>query len=124
MFFELQVYKGLDVITNKVTAAEMKEVKHHMINIVSPPSEFNVVQFRNRALDIINELSTRKVVPIVVGGTNYYVESLLWNFLIDDVSTADETSDLGKHIQLSHRSSLEIGLLVFTFSFYCNSESF
>ncbi|XP_065651531.1 tRNA dimethylallyltransferase isoform X2 [Hydra vulgaris] len=79
----MQVYKGLDVVTNKVTANEMEEIPHHMIDIISPPLEFSVVQFRNKALSIIDSIVKRKKVPIIVGGTNYYVESLLWNFSLE-----------------------------------------
>ena len=62
-----QVYKGLNIITNKVTSEEQREIPHHMINIVSPPSEFTVVQFKNMALNIIKDLHTQKKIPIIVG---------------------------------------------------------
>ena len=54
-----------------------------MIDIVSPPAEFNVVQFRKKALSILDSIVQREKIPIIVGGTNYYVESLLWNFSLD-----------------------------------------
>ncbi|XP_076762182.1 tRNA dimethylallyltransferase [Xylocopa sonorina] len=79
----MQVYKGLDIITAKVTEQEKAMAPHHMLDIVDPlnPS-FTVLQFRNMALPIIDDLLAKKKLPIIVGGTNYYIESLLWQILI------------------------------------------
>ncbi|EDO39856.1 predicted protein [Nematostella vectensis] len=90
----MQVYKGLDIITNKVTTEEMRECKHHMIDFVSPLNEFSVVDFRNMALPLIEEIKGRGKIPIVVGGTNYYIESLLWEILIDNDNKPPENSDV------------------------------
>lgn len=79
----MQVYSGLPIITNQVTQEELQECPHHVINFVSPLKEFSVVQFRNIALPLIEDIKKRGKVPIVVGGTNYYIESLLWEILID-----------------------------------------
>ncbi|XP_064408307.1 tRNA dimethylallyltransferase [Latimeria chalumnae] len=80
----MQIYKGLDIITNKVTPEEQQLCKHHMISIVDPlVSTYTVVEFRNKALSLIEDIFGRKKIPIVVGGTNYYIESLLWKVLID-----------------------------------------
>ncbi|XP_046736568.1 tRNA dimethylallyltransferase [Diprion similis] len=80
----MQVYKGLDVITAKVTKEEQAMAQHHMLDIVDPLSTFTVVDFRNRALPVIDKLLSVQKLPIVVGGTNYYIESLLWQVLIED----------------------------------------
>ncbi|XP_028819697.1 tRNA dimethylallyltransferase isoform X2 [Denticeps clupeoides] len=80
----MQVYKGLDIITNKVTAEEQAQCCHHMISFLDPlVSSYTVVDFRNRALSLIEDLHHRQKLPIVVGGTNYYIESLLWKVLLD-----------------------------------------
>ncbi|CAL9691312.1 unnamed protein product [Knipowitschia caucasica] len=80
----MQVYHGLDIITNKVTAEERAQCKHHMISIVDPlMSTYTVVDFRNKALTLINDMHSRNKLPIIVGGTNYYIESLLWRVLLD-----------------------------------------
>ncbi|XP_017753986.1 PREDICTED: tRNA dimethylallyltransferase, mitochondrial-like [Eufriesea mexicana] len=85
------VYKGLDIITAKVTPEERKMAPHHMLDIVDPVNpKFTVVQFRNMATPIIDDLLARKMVPIIVGGTNYYIESILWEVLIDHVKKDDE----------------------------------
>ncbi|XP_054288849.1 tRNA dimethylallyltransferase-like [Macrosteles quadrilineatus] len=79
----MQVYKGLDIVTNKVTKEEQKEVPHHMIDYLGPGEPIKVVDFRDRALRVIDDLQQRRKVPVIAGGTYYYVESLLWNFLMD-----------------------------------------
>ncbi|XP_072404719.1 tRNA dimethylallyltransferase isoform X1 [Chiloscyllium punctatum] len=79
----MQVYKGLDIITNKVTREEQQLCKHHMISFLDPLVSYSVVDFRNKALSIIEDIIARQKIPIIVGGTNYYIESLLWKVLVD-----------------------------------------
>ncbi|XP_015273254.1 PREDICTED: tRNA dimethylallyltransferase, mitochondrial [Gekko japonicus] len=80
----MQVYQGLDIITNKASLEEQALCKHHMISFVDPlVTNYNVVDFRNKATALIEDLFAHKTIPIVVGGTNYYIESLLWKVLID-----------------------------------------
>lgn len=74
----MQVYRGLDIVTNKVTRDERNLVKHHMMDIADPLTRFSIVDFRNRSMGIINDLMARDILPVIVGGTNYYIESLLW----------------------------------------------
>ncbi|XP_044758814.1 tRNA dimethylallyltransferase [Coccinella septempunctata] len=80
----MQIYKGLDIITAKVTKEEQLLAPHHLIDILEPEETFTVIEYRNRAKAIIDKLFSCNKVPIVVGGTNYYIESLLWNILVDD----------------------------------------
>lgn len=79
----MQMYKGLDIVTNKVTSEEQKLVKHHMIDFLDPLLKSSVVDFRNQALPIVQNLQNRNVMPVICGGTNYYIESLLWNVLVN-----------------------------------------
>lgn len=73
----MQVYKGMDIGTAKPTRAERKAVRHHLIDTVSPAQNFSVYHFHKKALQLIQQIITRKKVPIVVGGTGLYVRSLL-----------------------------------------------
>ncbi|XP_025212528.1 tRNA dimethylallyltransferase isoform X2 [Theropithecus gelada] len=80
----MQVYEGLDIITNKVSAQEQRICRHHMISFVDPlVTNYTVVDFRNRATALIEDIFARDKIPIVVGGTNYYIESLLWKVLVN-----------------------------------------
>ena len=85
-FSPKQLYQGLDVVTNKVTQEEQDQCPHHMIGYVNPHSYYTVTDFRNRAVPLIDGLLQRGKLPVIVGGTNYYIEALLWNILMGEVS--------------------------------------
>lgn len=92
----MQVYHGLDIVTNKVTEDEQRQAKHHMINFLSPTVRYSVVDFRDKSLHIIGNLMKSYSLPIVVGGTNYYIESLLWKSFthgIDSTKYQDKKSE-------------------------------
>ncbi|XP_076167935.1 tRNA dimethylallyltransferase isoform X2 [Ptiloglossa arizonensis] len=68
---------------------------HHMLDIVDPLYlNFTVKQFRDMALPIIDDLLARKKLPIIVGGTNYYIESILWKILIDGPAIVPSSDNL------------------------------
>ncbi|XP_068431647.1 tRNA dimethylallyltransferase isoform X2 [Clinocottus analis] len=95
----MQVYQGLDIITNKVTAEERAQCRHHMISFVDPlVSRYTVVDFRNKALALIDDMHSRNKLPVVVGGTNYYIESLLWRVLLS-TAESEEPVDGGDEAQ-------------------------
>ena len=89
----MQVYKGLDIITNKVTKEEQDMIPHHLLDFVEASERFSVVEFKAIALDVISNILARQKVPIIVGGTNYYIESLLWENLIDEKKVVVRESD-------------------------------
>lgn len=80
----MQVYKGLDILTNKVPLQERREIPHHLLGLVEPNEEFTVKQFRDLAIAIIDDILLREKLPIVVGGTNYYIQALVSSYLLDD----------------------------------------
>ncbi|WZY89876.1 hypothetical protein YC2023_046611 [Brassica napus] len=84
----MQIYSGLDVLTNKVTVNEQKGVTHHLLGTVSPDMEFTAKDFRDSAIPLIEEILSRNHVPVLVGGTNYYIQALVSKFLLED-STED-----------------------------------
>lgn len=88
----MQIYTGLDIVTNKVTQEELSLVTHHMINIVNPLSEkYSVIDFTRTALSIIDDIHKKSKVPVIVGGTNYYIESLLFDLTLK--TNMDDASD-------------------------------
>ncbi|MEX2052947.1 MAG: tRNA (adenosine(37)-N6)-dimethylallyltransferase MiaA [Candidatus Paceibacterota bacterium] len=80
-----QVYLGMDIGSGKITKKEMRGVPHHMLDIVSPKVEFNVVHFKKKAEKIIKQIATRKKTPIVAGGTGFWIDSLLYDFKLPEV---------------------------------------
>ena len=72
-----QVYKFLDIGTAKPPQEEQEEVKYHLIDIITPDQEYSAGDFARDAHDIIVEQSKKGILPIVVGGTGFYIKSLL-----------------------------------------------
>lgn len=74
------VYKGLDIGTAKPSATEQGKIKHHLLDIVTPNQPFNVAQFKKLAEEAISDISSRGKLPIMVGGTGLYVDSVLFDY--------------------------------------------
>ena len=85
----MQIYKGFNIGTAKVTEEEMQGIKHHMIDIVDANDNFSVKEYREMAYKIIDKLHSENKIPIVVGGTGLYINSLIYNLNFDD-NNADE----------------------------------
>ena len=73
----MQVYRGMDIGTATPTAAEQREVPHHLINLVDPAHEFDVTQFQQRACGVLDEIRGRAAVAVLVGGTGLYVRAVV-----------------------------------------------
>jgi tRNA dimethylallyltransferase len=69
----MQVYKGMDILSSKPTAAQRAAVAHHLLGIVSPEDEFNVSAYRRRALKAIKTIINRGSIPLFVGGSGLYM---------------------------------------------------
>ena len=72
-----QVYKFLNIGTSKPTQAEQDLIEHHLIDIVFPDEEYNAGMFVKDSATIITEMSEKNKIPLVVGGTGFYIKSLL-----------------------------------------------
>jgi len=74
------VYKSMDIGTAKPSPQEQSDIKHHLLDIVSPDQSFNAAQFKQRALDAINDIADRGKVSIMVGGTGLYIDAVIFDF--------------------------------------------
>ena len=75
----MQVYKRMDIGSAKVSKEEMDGVKHHLIDILEPDEEFNVYVFKQYAKEALNEIYANNHIPILVGGTGFYIQALLYD---------------------------------------------
>lgn len=75
----MNVYKGLDVGTAKPTIEEMDGVKHHLIDVVEPTENFSVGDYKELAMPIINQLHSKGKIPVICGGTGFYINSLIYD---------------------------------------------
>ena len=75
----MQVYKGADIITNKHPIEERENVPHHVMDHVDWSEEYFIHRFNKEANHAINDIHSRGKIPIIVGGTHYYLQTLLFN---------------------------------------------
>ena len=73
----MQIYKYMDIGTAKITREEMNGVRHFLVDELEPDEEFNVVVFQKMAKAALQDIYSRGKVPIVVGGTGFYIQALL-----------------------------------------------
>lgn len=75
----MQVYKYMDIGSAKISKEEMEGVPHHLIDALDPAEEFNVFRFQQMAKAALGEIYQRGRIPIVVGGTGFYIQALLYD---------------------------------------------
>jgi len=73
----MQVYRLMDVVTSQPSRAQRKQVKHHLLGIINPTNEYNVVRYRKEALSICNKLFLKGKIPLFVGGTGLYYSIII-----------------------------------------------
>ena len=86
----LLVYKGLNIGTAKPSKGEMGGIPHYMIDVVAPTESFSVSDYERLALPILKDIVARGKVPIIVGGTSFYLDALLYKRTLGG-APADET---------------------------------
>lgn len=80
-----QVYKGLNIGTGKITKKEMSGIPHHLLDVVNPKKRFTVVEYQKLARKKIAEIFSRGKLPIICGGTGFYISALVDNIVLPDV---------------------------------------
>lgn len=86
----MQIYKDMDIGTAKVTKEEAQEIKHYLVDFVSPDQRYTVSDFKKDAEKAIEEILSKGKVPIVVGGTGLYVNSLIYGIEYQDMEYDEE----------------------------------
>lgn len=103
----MQIYKEMDIGTAKITKDEMQGIAHHMIDVVRPDENYSVSEFKTDAEKIIDSLLLNNVVPIVVGGSGLYVNSLIYDL---DFGKAKSNEKLRDYYGYYHREHGEDAL--------------
>ncbi len=80
-----QVYKGMDLGTGKITKSEMKKIPHYLLDIISPSKIFTVNDFQKKANIEIEKILKRGKIPIICGGTGFYIDSITNNTIFPEV---------------------------------------
>lgn len=85
----MQVYRHMDIGSAKVTSEEMEGIPHYLIDVLEPDQDFNVKSFQSMAKDAVREIYSHGHIPVVVGGTGFYIQALLYDidFTENDVDS-------------------------------------
>ncbi len=86
----MQVYRGMDIGTAKVTKEETCGVPHHLIDVLDPKDPFNVMTFRSMVKDAVRGIASRGNVPVLVGGTGFYIQSVLYDVQFEEDASSEE----------------------------------
>lgn len=80
----MQVYRSMDIGSAKIKQTEMENVPHHLIDILNPDEEFNVYIFQKLARQAMEEIIGRGHIPIIAGGTGFYIQALLYDISFEE----------------------------------------
>jgi len=83
----MQVYRHMDIGSAKITQEEMGGVPHYLIDVLEPYEEFSVHTFKRLAETALEEIYVKGMIPIVVGGTGFYIQALLYDIQFTDTDT-------------------------------------
>ena len=86
----MQIYKKMDIGSAKPTTEEMQGIKHYMIDIVEPNERFSVAEYKKQAENAIEEILQKGKVPIVIGGTGLYADSLIYGIEYPEIEFDEE----------------------------------
>jgi len=89
-----QIYKYMDIGTAKVEKKHMNEIKHHMIDIVKPDEDFTVSDYKYNVTKIIEEINSEGKIPLLVGGTGLYINSIVYDL---DFTSVPSNNDIREH---------------------------
>lgn len=81
----MQIYKYMNIATAKPTVAEMQGIPHHMIDFLLPTEPYSVAKYKEDAMKCIEDIASRGKIPVIVGGTGLYVDTLLYNTEFFDI---------------------------------------
>ncbi len=101
----MQIYKGMDIGTAKITPREMQGVPHYMIDIVSPNQSYSAAEYQKTAFELIDRENEKGLTPVVAGGTGLYIHSLVYD--IDFTNTPANDTVRQKYLQLADDKSIQ-----------------
>ena len=86
----MQVYEGMDIGTAKIDKASRQEITHHMIDIITPDTSFSVADYQSSVRKTIETIRSKRKVPMIVGGTGFYIKSVLHDFRFKGSATSED----------------------------------
>jgi len=89
----MQIYKGMDIGTAKVSNEEKQGINHHMINLINPDENYSVSDFKNDAESMIDNMLSENKIPVIVGGSGLYVNSLIYDLDFGNAKSDNKLRD-------------------------------
>jgi tRNA dimethylallyltransferase len=103
----MQVYKYMDIGTAKIMPEEMQGIKHYLVDELEPDEEFSVAVFQEKAKQYISEIHSKGKIPIMVGGTGFYINAVLYdNDFTEDESDGSIRAELREYLNKNGREAL------------------
>lgn len=108
----MQIYKGLDIGTAKITKEEMEHIPHHLLSIKEVTENYTVYDYQKDARSCIEEIKKKRKIPIFVGGTGYYLKSVFYDYNFEEEIEIDtkKYEDLTKEELIEKIDSFECGI--------------
>lgn len=98
----MQVYKKMDIGTAKIRSEEMQGIPHYLVDCLDPSEEFHVAKFQEMAKDALNQIYGKGKIPLIVGGTGFYIQSVLY-----DIDFTEEKGDVSYREFLEQKAEKE-----------------
>lgn len=105
----MQIYKDMDIGTGKITDEEKEGIRHHMLDIITPDTEYSVGQYQEAVNYLIYEKQKRGELPFIVGGTGLYIKSLIYeNYTFNDENQAEKHARTAYYEQYKNEELYEM----------------
>ncbi|MBU3142030.1 tRNA (adenosine(37)-N6)-dimethylallyltransferase MiaA [Clostridium sp. CF012] len=89
----MQIYKSMDIGSGKISKEDMNGVPHHLLDIIEPSENFSVAEFKEKAETAIELITNKNKLPMLVGGTGFYINSLIYNYSFAETIKDEEYRD-------------------------------
>ena len=87
-----QVYKHMDILTAKIKEEEKLGITHYMFDILEPTEEFSVAEYQKQVRTLVDTLNDEGIIPIIVGGSGLYLDSVIYNYQFPETSSRERDS--------------------------------
>ncbi len=103
-----QIYTGLDIGTGKVTKEEMQGIPHHLLDIKDPSETYSATEWKTAAEEKIKEILDRKKLPIVCGGTGYYIDALVYDKVFPDAPPLLKPIEIPQNLDIDYKNPRKV----------------
>lgn len=108
----MQVYRTLDIGTAKIKPEEMEGITHYLIDVLDPTEDFNVFHFQQLAKEALEKIYAKGKIPIVVGGTGFYIQALLYDIAFEETEESPYRKELEQYAKKNGAHALHEQLKV------------